>query len=85
MASRTGYEAERSVKLGRFEALLDKLVALQTDLEPVCGVGKEKARVVASVDAIADACDILRSAIADVRGFIYEANWLMERPEAVYG
>ena len=77
--------AAHSVKVGRFEALLDKLVAVQTDLEPVCGVGEEKARVVASVDAIADACDVLRSAIADVRSFIYEANWLMERPEAVYG
>jgi hypothetical protein len=85
MARRNGYEAKRSVKVGRFEALLDKLVAVQTDLEPVCGADKEKVRVVASVEAIADACDILRSAIADVRGFIYEANWLMEPPEAVYG
>ena len=85
MASRTNHEAERSVKSGRFEALLDKLVAVQMDLEPVCGVDKERAQVVASVEAIADACDVLRSAIADVRGFIYEANSLTERPEAVYG
>jgi hypothetical protein len=85
MTSQNGHEANRSVKSGRFEALLDKLVAVQTDLEPVCGADKEKAQIVASVEAIADACDILRSAIADVRGFIYEANWLMERPEAVYG
>jgi hypothetical protein len=49
------------------------------------GVGKERAQVVASLDAIADACDVLCSAIADVRGFIYEANSLAERPEAVYG
>jgi len=72
-----------SVKSGRFEALLDKLVAVQMDLEPVCGVGTEGAQVVASLDAIADACHVLRSAIADVRNIIHQANALMDLPEAV--
>ena len=85
MANRTDQEGPRSAKAGRFEALLDKLVAVQMDLEPVCGVGKERVQVVASLEAMADACDVLRSAIADVRNIIYEANGLSERPEAVYG
>ena len=55
------------------------------DLEPVCGVGKERVQIVASLEAIAECCDVLRSAIADVRNIIYEANGLTERPEAVYG
>jgi hypothetical protein len=85
MVNRTNHESQRPVKSGRFEKLLEKLVAVQTDLEPVCGAGTERVQVRASLDAIADACDVLRSAIADVRGFIYEANSLTERPEAVYG
>jgi len=85
MADRTNQEGPRSAKSGRFEALLDKLVAVQMDLEPVCGVGKERVQIVASLEAIADASDVLRSAIADVRNIIYEANGLTERPEAVYG
>ena len=85
MASRMHQGPRGSVKSGRFEALLDKLVAVQMDLEPVCGVGTERAQVVASLESIADACEVLRSAIADVRGIIYSVNWLMHEPEAVYG
>ena len=85
MPNQTNQEGSRSAKSGRFEALLDKLVAVQMDLEPVCGVGKERVQIVASLEAIADACDVLRSAIADVRNIIYEANELTGRPEAVYG
>jgi hypothetical protein len=72
-----------SVKSGRFEALLDKLVAVQIDLEPICGVGAEKAQVVASLETIADACHVLRSAIADVRNIIHQADGLIDLPEAV--
>jgi hypothetical protein len=85
MLSRTNQGPRGSVKSGRFEALLDKLVAIQMDLEPVCGGGTEKAQVVASLESIADACEVLRSAIADVRGIIYSVNWLTDEPEAVYG
>ena len=74
MADRTNQEGPRSAKSGRFEALLDTLVAVQMDLEAVCGVGKERVQIVASLEAI-----------ADLRNIIYEANGLTERPEAVYG
>jgi hypothetical protein len=85
MESRMNQGPRGSVKPGRFEALLDKLVAVQMDLEPVCGVGTARAQVVASLESIADACEVLRSAIADVRGIIYQVNWLTDEPEAVYG
>ena len=83
MPNQTNQEGSRSAKSGRFEALLDKLVAVQMDLEPVCGVGKERVQIVASLEAIADACDVLRSAIADVRNIIHQADGLMDLPEAV--
>jgi len=85
MADRTNQKGTRSAESGRFEALLAKLVAVQLDLDSICEVGKERAQIVASLDAIADACDVLLSAIADVRNIIYEANGLTRRPEALYG
>ena len=85
MASRMNQGPRGSLNPGRLEALLDKLVAVQMDLEPVCGVGTERAQVVASLESIADACEVLRSAIADVRGLIYHVNWLTDEPEAIYG
>jgi hypothetical protein len=85
MESRTNQGPRGSLKPRRLEALLEKLVAVQMDLEPVCGAGMERAQVVASLESIADACEVLRSAIADVRGIIYSVNWLTDEPEAVYG
>lgn len=83
MANRTNHGAWRSVKSGRLEALLDKLVEIQMDLEPICGPGKERAQVVASLESIANACDVLNSAIADVRNIIHQADGLMDLAEAV--
>jgi hypothetical protein len=83
MLGRTNQGPRGSVKSGRFEALLDKLVAVQMDLEPVCGVGTERAQIVASLATVADACNVLRSAIADVRNIIHQADGLMDLPEAV--
>jgi hypothetical protein len=77
MLSRVNQGPRGSVNSMRFEALLDKLVAVQMDLEPVCGVGTERAQVVASLAAIADACSVLRSAIADVRNIIHQADGLI--------
>ena len=85
MESRMNQAPGGSLKQGRLEALLDKLVAVQMDLEPICGAGTERAQVVASLESIADACEVLRSAIADVRGLIYHVNWLTDEPEAIYG
>jgi len=40
-------------------------------------------RAMLTCDAIADACHVLRSAIADVRNIIHQADGLMDLPEAV--
>ena len=50
------------------------------DLEPICRVGLEALPVIAATDAIADACDVLRSAIADLRNIIYQVDGLTYLP-----
>lgn len=80
MASRLNQGAEESIPSPQLEALLDKLVAVRMDLEPICRVGKERAQVVASLDSIADACDVLNSAIADVRNIIGRVHGMNDPP-----
>ena len=81
MGSRNNQGPRGSVKSVRFEALLDKLVAVQMDLEPVCGIGKRRTQVISPHITIAEACDTLRSAIADVQSIIRQADGLMDLPE----
>jgi hypothetical protein len=40
------------------------------DLRPICGLGTASVSIVAARASIADACDILYSAIADIRNII---------------
>jgi hypothetical protein len=80
MTSRLNQGAEGSTTSPRLEALLDKLVAVRMDLEPICGVGKDRAQVVASLDSIANACDVLNSAIANVRNIIGQVDGLNDPP-----
>jgi hypothetical protein len=82
MGSRSHQGPRGSVNSARFEALLDKLVAVQMDLEPVCGIGKHRTQVISPLITIAEACDTLRSAIADVRNIIGQADGLMDEPDA---
>jgi len=70
-----------SANSARLEALFDKLVAVQMDLDPVCGVGAEGVSVVAARDVIAGVCTILHSAIADVRHIIHQIDGLTDLPE----
>jgi hypothetical protein len=74
MASRKNQGAEGSANSAPLEALLDKLVAVQLDLEPICGVRGEGTSALAGSDAIAGACDILHSAIADLRRIIHQVD-----------
>jgi hypothetical protein len=83
MASRTNREVAVSANSVRLEALLDKLVAVQMDLDPICGAGGERVPVLAARDAIAGACTILHSAIADVRNIIYQVDGLTDPADAV--
>ena len=83
MWSRMNQGPRGSVASARFESLLDKLVAVQMDLEPVCGLGNERGQVVATLESIANACSVLRSAIADVGNIIRQTDGLVELPEDV--
>jgi hypothetical protein len=65
----------------RLESLLDKLVAVQMDLEPICHASKKPAEVLASVGTVSDACEVLRSAIADVHNIILQTERLVEVTE----
>ena len=82
MASRTNLQVAVPATSTWLEAILDKLVAVQMDLEPVCGVGAERVPVVAARDAIASACAILHSAIADVRSIIHQVDGLTDPADA---
>ena len=78
MAPRTNHGP---VKSARFEALLNQLVVVQMDLEPVCGIGKHRTQVISPHITITEACDILRSVIADVRSIISQADTLLDASE----
>jgi hypothetical protein len=80
MARRTNRPAGREINSARLAVVLDKLVAIDFDLEPIARPSGERAPVIASPDAIADACDILRSAIVDLRNIIHEIDGLTQRP-----
>jgi hypothetical protein len=67
---RFGLTLTISVNSSRLAALLDKLVAVDLDLAPIFR-GSDEGPLIVAADAIADACDILRSAIADLRKIIH--------------
>jgi hypothetical protein len=69
----TRLEADQSKDLA---GLLDKLVAVDLDLESILKMAEEAAQVepAAANDAIAQACDVLRSAITDLRDLIHQTD-----------
>jgi hypothetical protein len=79
MTHHTKYGAEESINWGRLAALLDKLVAVDLDLKPICRIRAEGVGVslASAHDAIAGACDILRSAIGDLREIIHRVKYLL--------
>ena len=69
----TQVEADHSRDLA---GLLDKLVAVDLDLEPICkmvGDATQPETGPATV-SIAQACDVLRSAIADLRDLVHQID-----------
>jgi len=71
-----------SVNSARLEALLDKLVALHTDLAPICGSGTGRRQTVAPLVTIAEACETLHSAIDEIRDIICQADGLVNLTDA---
>jgi hypothetical protein len=70
-----------TINSARFEALLDKLVAVQIDLEPICANGRTATEIFGLAGTIADACKVLHSAIADLRSVIHQIDGLVEVTE----
>ena len=71
--TRRGHQgAEGSITSPRLEALLDKLVAVQLDLDPISRSGGRGAES----DKIANASKVLHSAIGDFREIIREVDGL---------
>jgi hypothetical protein len=54
--------------------VVDKLVAVHMDLEPLCGTTAARLHIVATPQGIAEACDILHAAIADVRNIVRKSK-----------
>jgi signal transduction histidine kinase len=74
MASAKKPDTESSVNSARLASLLDKLVAVHLDLDLLCGKHAARQRVAATPQAIAEACDVLQSAIADLRNIICQLD-----------
>ena len=75
MADEADKTLARSVHSLRLAALLDQLVVVQLDLEPVCKVDSYAAPGTPG-DVVAQACTVLRSAIVDLRGIIARLDGL---------
>jgi hypothetical protein len=71
----TSQREEGTVRAERLEALLDKLVAVQMDLEPICKAQHaEGSPASAQSNTIAEACEILHLAMADLRDVIQQID-----------
>lgn len=82
MESRMRQGPRGSVSSRQVGAVLDKLVAVQLDLEPICGLKGARVPVVLARDVIASACEVLHSAIADLRKMVHQVDGMLELPEA---
>jgi hypothetical protein len=84
MASGAHQKAE-TVDPTRLGALLDKLVAVRIDLEPRRGTSADRPRAEATPQAITEACEVLYSAIADLRNIIHQIDGLAGLSPAMSG
>jgi hypothetical protein len=65
-----------SVNSEQLAVILDKLVTVDLDLEPICRIrgDGDGLSLTSAHDAIAEACDTLRSAIVDLRDIIHRVD-----------
>ena len=76
MTDRTKHGAEGSVTSAQLAEILDKLAAVDLDLEPICRIRGDGngLSLTSAHDAIAEACDTLRSAMVDLRDIIHRVD-----------
>jgi hypothetical protein len=58
----------------RLTTMIDKLVAVQIDLNPLCDDGSKAVRDPKDRATIAEACDVLQSAIDDLKQVIFDLD-----------
>jgi hypothetical protein len=58
----------------RLRSLIDKLVAVQLDLKPLCGDGGPRVEAHQVQTTLVGACKVLQLAIEDVRDIIYHLD-----------
>jgi len=80
MANRAMPTAGDPVNSVRLSTLLDKLVAIQLDLEAMCVEHLGREHVVLTPEAVAEACEALQSSIADLRNIIHQVDGLRDLP-----
>ena len=71
MTSQPRAEKRMVIDRGRFAAMIDKLVAVQMDLKPLCG-NADGALVGGQNHVFTEACAVLQSAIDDLKQVIFE-------------
>jgi hypothetical protein len=71
MASRIPQQQDHP---GQLADLLDQLVSVDLDLEPICRMGADPAQLATAADSISSACDTLRAAIRDLRGIVHQMD-----------
>ena len=78
MAISMQLDAGGSANSERLAVILDKLVMVDLDLEPICRIhgDGDGLSLATAHDAIAGACDTLRSAIGDLRDIIHQVDGL---------
>jgi hypothetical protein len=64
-------EQSMPVDQSRLAAMIDKLVAVQMDLKPLCGDPGSKFQQAKAQTNITEACEVLQSAIDDLRQVIF--------------
>ena len=67
----------------RLTSMIDKLVAVQLDLKPLCDETRTKIQEATAHTTIVEACDVLQSAIDDLKQVIFTLEGLpgtMESP-----
>lgn len=72
MPSQTQSDQSKPIDRGRLATMIDKLVAVQMDLKPLCEDGGNTIRNPRDRATITEACAVLESAIDDLKQVIFD-------------
>jgi hypothetical protein len=84
MAIGTGQQIGASVTSARLGALLENLVAVQEELEPISTASRKGCRSRLHPEPLRTPRDALLSAVADARNIVHQIRGLTERSEPMH-